>query len=43
MIPKPLIPVSDAAGVVVDAGLNVARFKTGDRVTSHLYSKWIDG
>jgi NADPH:quinone reductase-like Zn-dependent oxidoreductase len=43
MIPKPLIPVSDAAGVVVDAGPNVTRFKTGDRVTSHLYSKWIDG
>ena len=43
MIPKPLIPVSDAAGVVVDAGANVTRFKSGDRVTSHLYSKWIDG
>ena len=42
-IPKPLIPVSDAAGVVVDTGLNVTRFRTGDRVTSHLYSKWIDG
>lgn len=43
MIPKPLIPVSDAAGVVVDAGPNVTRFKSGDRVTSHLYSKWLDG
>jgi NADPH:quinone reductase-like Zn-dependent oxidoreductase len=42
-IPKPLIPVSDAAGVVVDAGPNVTRFKSGDRVTSHLYSKWLDG
>ena len=43
MIPKPLIPVSDAAGVVVDAGPGVTRFKNGDRVTSHLYSRWIDG
>jgi NADPH:quinone reductase-like Zn-dependent oxidoreductase len=42
-IPKPLIPVSDAAGVVVDAEPNVTRFKSGDRVTSHLYSKWLDG
>lgn len=43
MIPKPLIPVSDAAGTVVEIGANVTRFKVGDRVTSHLYSKWIDG
>lgn len=43
MIPKPLIPVSDAAGTIVKVGSNVSRFKVGDRVTSHLYSKWIDG
>jgi NADPH:quinone reductase-like Zn-dependent oxidoreductase len=43
MIPKPLIPVSDAAGVVVGVGPGVSRFKEGDRVTSHLYSRWIDG
>jgi NADPH:quinone reductase-like Zn-dependent oxidoreductase len=43
MIPKPLIPVSDAAGTIVQIGSNVTRFKIGDRVTSHLYSKWIDG
>lgn len=43
MIPKPLIPVSDAAGVVVGVGPGVSRFKAGDRVTSHLYSRWIDG
>ena len=43
LVPKPLIPVSDAAGTVVAVGAGVARFALGDRVTSHLYSHWIDG
>lgn len=43
MIPKPLIPVSDAVGTIVQVGAKVTRFKVGERVTSHLYSKWIDG
>lgn len=43
MIPKQLIPVSDAAGTVVKVGTNVTRYKIGDRVTPHLYSKWIEG
>jgi NADPH:quinone reductase-like Zn-dependent oxidoreductase len=43
LVPKPLIPVSDAAGVVVAVGDGVTRFKVGDRVNSHLYSRWIDG
>ena len=42
-VPKPLIPVSDAAGTVVAVGEGVSRFKLGDRVNSHLYSRWIDG
>ncbi|UPG93874.1 zinc-dependent alcohol dehydrogenase family protein [Luteibacter aegosomatissinici] len=42
-VPKPLIPVSDAAGTVVAIGEGVTRFKVGDRVNSHLYSTWIDG
>lgn len=42
-VPKPLIPVSDAAGLVVATGDGVSRFKVGDRVNSHLYSRWIDG
>ncbi|MGE1563877.1 zinc-dependent alcohol dehydrogenase family protein [Pantoea septica] len=43
LVPKPLIPVSDAAGTVVAVGEGVTRFEVGDRVNSHLYSRWIDG
>ncbi|MDN4504016.1 NAD(P)-dependent alcohol dehydrogenase [Alteromonadaceae bacterium BrNp21-10] len=43
MVPKPLIPVSDAAGEVVAVGEGVSRFEIGDRVNSTLYSRWIDG
>jgi|GEM_PF-2420758 NADPH:quinone reductase-like Zn-dependent oxidoreductase len=39
----PLIIVSDAAGIVAEAGVEVSRFKEGDRVTTHLFSRWIDG
>ena len=42
-VPKPLIPVSDAAGTVVATGEGVSRFAVGDRVNSHLYSRWLDG
>ena len=43
MIPKPLIPVSDAVGVIVETGPAVTRFKKGERVNSVLYSRWVDG
>ncbi|VVP86856.1 Phthiocerol/phenolphthiocerol synthesis polyketide synthase type I PpsC [Pseudomonas fluorescens] len=43
LVPKPLIPVSDAAGTVVAVGEGVSRFSIGDRVNSHLYSRWLDG
>jgi NADPH:quinone reductase-like Zn-dependent oxidoreductase len=39
----PLIIVSDAAGIVAEAGVEVSRFKEGDRVTTDLFSRWIDG
>lgn len=42
-VPKPLIPVSDAAGTIVAVGPGVTRFKIGDRINSHLYTRWIDG
>jgi NADPH:quinone reductase-like Zn-dependent oxidoreductase len=43
LVPKNLIPVSDAAGTVVAVGAGVSRFQVGDRVNSHLYSRWLDG
>ena len=41
--PRPLIPVSDAAGVVAATGPGVTRFRAGDRVVTHFFSRWVDG
>lgn len=38
-----LIPLSDGAGEVVEAGEGVTRFKPGDRVASTFFQGWIDG
>ncbi|RNF39787.1 zinc-dependent alcohol dehydrogenase family protein [Planococcus salinus] len=43
LMERSFIPVSDAAGVIVRKGAEVTRFKEGDRVISHVYTKWIDG
>lgn len=43
LMSKPFIPVSDAVGIVVSVGSEVTQFKVGDRVVSHLYTKWVDG
>lgn len=43
LMSKPFVPVSDAAGVVISIGSEVTAFKEGDRVVSHLYTKWIEG
>ena len=40
---EPLVPASDAAGVVVAAGEAVTRFRPGDRVISTFIPGWIDG
>ena len=39
----PFIPVSDASGEVVEIGSNVTKFKKGDRVTSHMFTTWLEG
>jgi NADPH:quinone reductase-like Zn-dependent oxidoreductase len=38
-----LIPVSDAAGEVVEVGAGVTRFAQGDRVTASFFQGWLDG
>ena len=39
----PLIPVSDMVGIVKQVGPGVTRFPVGARVTSHLFSRWVEG
>lgn len=40
---NPIIPVSDAAGEVIETGAAVTRFKRGDRVMTAFFPNWIDG
>lgn len=42
-VPDGLIPLSDGAGVVVDAGEGVSGFAPGDNVVSTFHPKWLDG
>jgi len=40
---RPMVPLSDGAGVVEEIGPGVSRFKKGDRVAACFMQKWIDG
>ena len=42
-IDYPRIPNSDGAGVVVEVGAGVTRFKVGDRVAGCFFQHWSDG
>jgi len=39
----PLIPGSDGAGVVLETGADVTRFRPGDRVTTSFFPHWSEG
>ncbi len=40
---RPLVPLSDGAGEVVELGPGVTRLRPGDRVAGNFFQKWIDG
>ncbi len=40
---RPMVPLSDGAGVVDEVGNEVTRFKKGDRVAACFMQKWIEG
>ncbi|MGI4832240.1 MAG: zinc-dependent alcohol dehydrogenase family protein [Janthinobacterium lividum] len=39
----PMIPFSDAAGVVTEVGAGVTKFQPGDRVAANFFPDWHDG
>lgn len=39
----PLVPLSDAAGEVIEVGSGVTTLRPGDRVASSFFQRWIDG
>ncbi len=40
---RPLVPLSDGAGEVIEVGAGVTRLVAGDRVAGAFFQRWIDG
>jgi NADPH:quinone reductase-like Zn-dependent oxidoreductase len=40
---RPLVPLSDGAGEVVEVGRDVTRLRVGDRIIGNFFQTWIDG
>lgn len=43
VLPRPTIPVSDAAGEIVAVGSSATQFAIGDRVSPNVAQNWLDG
>lgn len=39
----PLVPNSDGCGEIIETGAEVTHFKTGDRVITTFFQRWLDG
>ncbi|WP_294990830.1 NAD(P)-dependent alcohol dehydrogenase [uncultured Stenotrophomonas sp.] len=42
-LPRPFVPASDMAGVVVETGPGACRFDVGQRVMGNFWTQWLDG
>lgn len=40
---RPLVPLSDGAGEVIEVGPDVTRLRPGDRVAGSFFQRWVDG
>ncbi len=42
-VKRPLVPLSDGAGEIVEVGAGVTRLRPGERVAGAFFQRWVDG